>query len=99
MARARAKAGDAAAAARTFAKALEEAGPEGRNLRDLEPRVAGGLRNAALFAMVRAQAEAAQDRQAVAWARKQSSRFLRSQALVFIALGLLPQKTEKQPTQ
>jgi RNA polymerase sigma factor (sigma-70 family) len=93
MARAQAKAGDAATAARTFREALEEAGPEGRDIPDVEPGIAG-LRNAALYAVVRAQAEAAQDKQALAWARKQSPPFLRSQALVSIALGLLPEKRE-----
>jgi hypothetical protein len=97
IAKAQAKAGDRAAAAETFRKAFAETGKEGENVRDEEPG-RGGLRNGALCLIVRAQAEAGQEEEAITWAAKQPSPLLKAQALLSIAQGMAPRKdAEKRP--
>jgi RNA polymerase sigma factor (sigma-70 family) len=97
IAKGEAKAGDRAAAAKTFQKAVEETGKEAGNVRDEEPGL-GGLRNGSLCLIVRAQAEAGQERDAYAWAVKQSSPLLKAKALIEIAHGMeIRKQTEKRP--
>jgi RNA polymerase sigma factor (sigma-70 family) len=97
IAKAEAKAGDRAAAAKTFQKAMEETGKEAGNVRDEEPGL-GGLRNGSLCLIVRARAEAGQEREAYVWAVKQSSPLLKAKTLLEIAHGMeLRKEAEKQP--
>jgi RNA polymerase sigma factor (sigma-70 family) len=97
IAKAEAKAGDRTAAAKTFQKAMEETGKEGGNVRDEEPGL-GGLRNGSLCLLVRAQAEAGEEREAYAWAVKQSSPLLKAKTLIEIAHGMeIRKQAEKRP--
>jgi hypothetical protein len=58
----------------------------------------GGLRNAALCLLVRARAEAGEEKEAIAWAAKQPSPLLKAKALLEIARGMAVRKdSEKRP--
>jgi tetratricopeptide (TPR) repeat protein len=97
IAKAQAKAGDRTAAVESFRKAFAETGVEGGNVRDEEPGL-GGLRNVALALIVRAQAEAGEEKEAIAWAAKQSNPLLKAQALLNIARGIASStEREKRP--
>jgi hypothetical protein len=87
IAKFQAKAGDRTDAAKTFQKAFEEA----ENVQDEEPGI-GNIRNAILAHIVKAQAEAGEEKKAMAWAAKQTSPLLKTQVLLNIAQGLRTQK-------
>jgi tetratricopeptide (TPR) repeat protein len=91
IAKGQAKAGDRAAAAKTFQKVFDEAGNEAENVRDEEPGL-GGLRHGALCRIVGAQAEAGQEKEAYAWAIKQTPPLLKAKALLEIARGMALRK-------
>jgi RNA polymerase sigma factor (sigma-70 family) len=82
IAKAQAGAGDRAAAAETFRGALALLG----DVRDKEEGT-GNLRNAAACSIVRAQAEAGEEKGAVAWAMKQDP-LRKAQSLLSIAQGI-----------
>jgi RNA polymerase sigma factor (sigma-70 family) len=91
-AKAQAQSGDQAAAAQTFKKAFAE----GLKVQDKAPGTEG-LRNAAHCSIVQALAEVGQDKQAVAWAMKQTPR-LKAMSLLAIAQGLASRQVrEKRP--
>jgi RNA polymerase sigma factor (sigma-70 family) len=91
-AKAQAESGDQAAAAQTFKKAFAE----GLKVQDKAPGMAG-LRNAAHCHIVQALAEVGQDKEAVAWAMKQTPR-LKAMSLLSIAKGIASrQEREKRP--
>ncbi|HEY7156402.1 MAG TPA: sigma-70 family RNA polymerase sigma factor [Gemmataceae bacterium] len=84
-----------AAADKIFQKVFQEA----KNVRDEEPQM-GNLRNAVLSHIVQAQAETGAEKEALAWAVKQDSALLKTQALLGIAKGLAQrQQTQKRPRE
>jgi RNA polymerase sigma factor (sigma-70 family) len=97
IAKAEAKAGDRAAAAKTFQQALDAAGKDGADVSDDAPGMSG-LRNGALCLIAQARAEAGEEKEALAWAAKQSSPLLKAQALLNVARGIaLRKEAEKKP--
>jgi tetratricopeptide (TPR) repeat protein len=91
IAKFQAKGGDRASADKTFQKAYQEA----ENVRDEEAGI-GNIRNAILSQIVKAQAEAGEEKKALAWTAKQTSPLLKTQALLGIAQGLAPLKEAQQ---
>jgi hypothetical protein len=84
-----------AAADKIFQKLFQEA----KNVRDEEPQM-GNLRNAVLSYIVQAQAETGAEKEALAWAAKQDSALLKTQALLGIAKGLAQrQRAGKRPRE
>jgi RNA polymerase sigma factor (sigma-70 family) len=91
-AKAQAESGDQAAAAQTFKKAFAE----GLKVQDKAPGTEG-LRNAAHCYIVQALAEVGKEKEAVAWAMKQTPR-LKAMSLLSIAQGIASrQEPEKRP--
>jgi tetratricopeptide (TPR) repeat protein len=84
-----AKNGDAAAATKTFQKAIAAA----TDAQDVENR-AGNLYNACLAHTLRAMAEAGQGPEALAWLSRHGDTHLRAQALVSIVEGLAARKAK-----
>jgi hypothetical protein len=93
IAKSQAKAGDRAGANKTFQKASEEA----ENVRDEEPGI-GNIRSSILASIAKTQAEVGEEKKALAWAAKQTTPLLKTQALLSIAQGLTASK-QKAPRE
>jgi hypothetical protein len=91
IAKFQAKAGDRSAADKTFQKAFKEA----EDVRDEEPGV-GNIHNSVLSHILKAQAEAGEEKKALDWAAKQTYPLLKTQTLLGIAQALAQRQEERK---
>jgi len=86
--------GDAVAAAETFERAVREAGPDAVHVKDYHEST-GGMRQAALLAIVKGKAEVGQEKAALKWAKKEFSPVLKARAFLDVAETILARQRGK----